>query len=107
MAHSTQGSVAAAHDRLGKLPVETIGPDSEKAIAPRADALAANRRRKKNQAPSAASGNGVATQRLNPTTSLPINRTASAGSRNSWCSASATADCPAPTYGSHNGKLPD
>ena len=83
-AQSTQGIAAADHDRLGKLPVETIGPDNEKAIAPSADASAANRRRRKSHAPRAASGNGVAIQRLNPTTSLPINRTARAGSRNSW-----------------------
>src|ERR1700681_3058900 len=43
-AQSTQGIAAADHDRLGKLPVETMGPDSEKAIAPSADASAANRR---------------------------------------------------------------
>src|SRR5580704_11341178 len=70
-AHRSQGIAATDHDRFGKLAVDTIGPETENPIAPSADAYAENRLRKKSQAPSAARGNGDATHKLKPKTSLP------------------------------------
>jgi prepilin-type N-terminal cleavage/methylation domain-containing protein len=94
-AQSTQGIVAADHDKFGKLPVETTGPDTANAIAPSAAPAGEKRGQSNMYTPSAASGYGSATHRLKPTTSLPSRRTASTGRRNIWWSASAAADCPA------------
>src|SRR6187455_2436059 len=99
---STQGIAATDHDILGKLPVETTGPETAKAIAPRAAADAENRRARNSHAPAAATGKGRSTQRLKLKTSGPMTRIARTGRRNIWCSASATADCPPPIYGSQS-----
>src|SRR6185437_11952706 len=105
--YSTHGRAATAHDMLGKSLVEMIGPHKAYATAPSVAAGAEKRRANSSHAPQAASGNGTRTHRLNPSTSGPINRTSTDGSRNIWWSASATADWPAPTYGSQSGQLPD
>jgi hypothetical protein len=59
-----------------------MGPHKANVTAPSVDAAGEYRRRRNNQPPSAASGNGAATHKLNPTTSLPISRMRTAGSRN-------------------------
>jgi hypothetical protein len=105
--HRTQGIAATDHERFGKFPVDTTGPQSAKAIAPSAEAGAENRRAKKPNAPRAASGNGNATHRLKPSTSPPTSRAITAGSRNIWLRASEYADCPPPMYGSQSGPSPD
>src|SRR5688500_4339624 len=63
------GMNAMAQEKFGKLPADTIGPASEKSVAPTKAAAAEQRRRSHSHMPSAISGNGAATQRLNPTTS--------------------------------------
>src|SRR5262245_32620179 len=108
---STQGTSATDHARFGRLIIDTTGPDSANTHAPNAaagdPASDAKRRRRNRYMPAAAIGSGSATQRLNDTTSEGTSRIASVIGITIWLSASAMADCPAATYGSHHGACPD
>ena len=104
--HSTHGITATDHARLGKFPVDTTTPEAANAIAPSRLPGREKRRAKNSHAPAAAAGHASATHRLKPSTSPPISRVTSAGGKNIWYSASATADCPPPTYGSQSGHSP-
>ena len=99
---------ATDHARFGRLIIDTIGPDSPNTHAPKAAAASDARSRRRNtNVPSAAIGSGRAIQRLNDTTSDGRSRIASVTGSTIWFSASAIADCPAATYGSHQGACPE
>src|SRR5215471_13432531 len=106
----THGRSATDHARFGRLSIDTMGPDNANAHAPSAAAEFRAPSSKcclrNTNAPAAAIGSGSATQRLNEITSDGSSLTASVSGISSWFSASEIADCPAATYGSHQGACP-
>src|SRR3954451_3148448 len=104
--HKTHGMNATDHERFGALSDDTTGPANANTHAPSAAAASGTRRRRKANIPSAATGSGNATHKLNDTTSEGSSRIASVIGITNSLSASAIADWPLATNGSHQGHCP-